>query len=87
MVRGSNSSFIVLIPKKDNPQQLGDFIPISLIGCMYKVLSKILANMLRLVINSVISEAQSTFVKGRQILDGVLIGNELVKPQKRTRRK
>lgn len=41
---------------------------------MYKILAKVLANRLRLVI----SQTQTTFVKYRQILDGVLIANEVV---------
>ncbi|MCI86169.1 RNA-directed DNA polymerase (Reverse transcriptase), partial [Trifolium medium] len=36
------------------------------------MLAKVLANRLRLVIDSVISESQTAFVKGRQILDGIL---------------
>ncbi|GKV29203.1 hypothetical protein SLEP1_g38149 [Rubroshorea leprosula] len=32
LVRGLNSSFIVLVPKKDNPIDLKDYRPISLIG-------------------------------------------------------
>jgi len=76
--RGINSTFIALIPKTDNPHKLNDFRPISLVGSLYKILAKVLANRLRRVIGSVIAEEQSTFVKNRQILDGILIANEMV---------
>ncbi|MCI21173.1 cysteine-rich receptor-like protein kinase, partial [Trifolium medium] len=61
--RGLNSTFIALIPKVDSPQRLNDFRPISLVGSLYKILVKVLANRLRLVIGSVISESQTAFVK------------------------
>lgn len=64
LVWGSNSSFKVFIPKKDNPQKVGDFRPISLIDCMYKVLAKILANRLRKVISLVISDLNPHLLKG-----------------------
>ena len=41
--RGSNPSSITLIPKVKDPQGLGGFRPISLIGCIYKLLSKVLS--------------------------------------------
>ena len=41
--RGCNASFIALIPKISNPQHLGEYRPISLIGCMYKIVAKVLA--------------------------------------------
>ncbi|GAU16627.1 hypothetical protein TSUD_325750 [Trifolium subterraneum] len=78
LTKGLNSTFIALIPKIDSPQRLNDFRPISLVGCLYKILAKVLANRLRLVIGSVISESQTAFVKDRQILDGILIANEVV---------
>jgi len=46
LTKGINSTFIVLIPKVDNPQHLNDFRPISLVGSMYKILAKVLANRL-----------------------------------------
>ena len=75
--RGINSTFIALIPKVDSPQRLNDFCPIALVGCLYKILSKVLASRLRLIIGRVVSDTQ-TFVKERQILDGILIANEVV---------
>lgn len=52
-------------------------------GSLYKVLAKLLANRLKDVIGSVISDAQSAFVKGRQILDGILMANKMVDEAKK----
>ncbi|XP_019432205.1 PREDICTED: uncharacterized protein LOC109339246 [Lupinus angustifolius] len=60
------------------PQGLGDFIPISLVVCIYKTISKILAGRLKRVIHSIISECQTTFLKDGNIMDGVVIANEVV---------
>jgi len=78
-----NSTFIALIPMVESPQRLTDFRPISLVVSMYKVLAKVLANRLRAVIGSVISDTQSAFVKGKQIIDGILIANEAVDESRR----
>ncbi|GAU51587.1 hypothetical protein TSUD_414310 [Trifolium subterraneum] len=86
LTKGLNATFIALIPKVDSPQRLNDFRPISLVGSLYKILAKVLANRLRLVVGSVISESQSAFVKGRQILDGILIANEVVDEARRSKK-
>jgi len=78
LTKGINSTFIALIPKVDNPHRLNDFRPISLVGSMYKILAKVLVNRLCFVIGSVISDSQSAFIKGRQILNGILVANEAV---------
>lgn len=46
--------------------------------CLYKIVGIILANRLSYVIDSLISEEQYAFVKGRQILDGLFIINEVL---------
>ncbi|GJV20643.1 RNA-directed DNA polymerase, eukaryota [Tanacetum coccineum] len=76
--RGCNSSFVALIPKNSDPKFVTDFRPISLIGCLYKVVTKILALRLLKIISGLISDVQTAFVPGRQILDGPFIINELL---------
>lgn len=75
---GCNSSFISLIPKVSDPLTLKDYRPINLVGCLYKVLSKVLANRLKKVLNKIISPSQTAYVEGRSILDGPLILNEII---------
>ena len=72
-----NASFLTLIPKKSNVVNILDFCPINLVGSVYKLLFKVLANRLRAVLDNLISEIQNSFVGGKQILDLGLIANVL----------
>lgn len=87
IVRVANSAFIVLVQKHGNPKGMNDFRPISLIGCMTKVLSKLLAKKLKGVLHKVISSPQSAFIEDRQMVDRTLISNELVDEAKRKKLK
>ncbi|KAJ9702452.1 hypothetical protein PVL29_004269 [Vitis rotundifolia] len=75
-LKSLNNTFLVLIPKKSGAEDLGDFRPISLLGGLYKLLAKVLANRLKIVVGKVVSTSQNAFVRGRQILDASLIANE-----------
>nr|GEX20716.1 RNA-directed DNA polymerase, eukaryota [Tanacetum cinerariifolium] len=82
-----NSSFIALIPKVTDAKFVNDYQPISLIGSVYKVVTKIMANRLALVITDIVSDSQSAFVAKRQILDGPFILNEVLHWCKRKNKK
>jgi hypothetical protein len=71
-----NASFISLIPKAPGAISLKDFQPISLVGGVYKIIAKVLANRLKSMLEKVISKSQSAFIKGRQIVDPILIADE-----------
>lgn len=68
-----NATFLVLIPKKHNAMNIKNFWPINLVGSVYKLLSKVLATRLRVVLEELILEAQNYFVGGRRFLDSVHI--------------
>ena len=60
-----NTTFLILIPKKGGAGDLGDFRPINLLGGLYKLLAKVLANRLKKVLGKVVSADQNAFVRGR----------------------
>ncbi|GJV32187.1 hypothetical protein Tco_1392587 [Tanacetum coccineum] len=74
--KGCDSFFIALIPKTPEAKMVKDFKPISLIGSLYKIIAKILANRLMAVLGDIVSEVQSAFVADRQIFDGPFIFKE-----------
>ena len=80
--KGSNVSFLTLIPKVWDPQNLNDYIPISLIGYIYKIVAKILARRLKKVMATIIDERQSAFIEGRHLLHNVGLLMRLLMKQK-----
>ncbi|GKV07538.1 hypothetical protein SLEP1_g19298 [Rubroshorea leprosula] len=86
LVRGVNSSLIVLVPKVTNPQKIEELKPIFLIGVMYKVVAKLLANRISSVLGSIIGESQMAFIRGRQMVDSIVIANETIDAANRNKK-
>lgn len=77
-IRSLNSTFVALIPTKKGAIEVKDFRPINLLGSVYKILAKLLAERLKLVIDNLVSESQNAFIKGRQITDASTLANESI---------
>jgi hypothetical protein len=69
---------ITLIPKDENACEMKKFRPISLLNCSFKMFSKLLTLMLEKVCHRIIAKEQSTFIRGRYILDSVVVAPEVV---------
>ncbi|PKU59509.1 hypothetical protein MA16_Dca028431 [Dendrobium catenatum] len=72
------STNILLIPIKENPSFWNDFGPISLCTFFNKLIAKIIASRLTLILPKIISPNQIGFVKGRSIFDNILLAQEMV---------
>lgn len=59
-----NDTTLVLIPKKDNVDDLKDLRLIALCNVLCKIVAKVLANRLQKILLGVISEEQSAFIPG-----------------------
>ena len=71
-------TWVALAPKVDEAIEVKQLRPISIVGCLYKIISKIFANRLKVMMPIIVGESQYGFVEKRQILDGALIANEVV---------
>ena len=54
-VKSLNATLLVLVPKGSTVEDLKDLRPISLVGSLYKILSKVLANRIKRVMRLIIS--------------------------------
>ena len=73
-----NKTNITPVPKINNPSKMTDFRPISLSNVVYKLIAKVLANRLKVVLPHIISKNQNAFLLERLIYDNVLVVFELM---------
>ena len=71
-----NYGVITLIPKMQGADQIQKFRPICLLNVSFKIFTKVLMNRLVGVADKIILPTQTAFIKGRVIMDGVLILHE-----------
>lgn len=73
-----NKTFLCLIPKIPNANNIKKFRPIGLCNTIYKVITKILANRIKPFLEKIISPFQTSFMQNRRASDNALTIQELV---------
>ena len=63
---------MVLLPKKDGAEGISDYRPISLIHAVAKIIAKVLSIRLAPLMDALVSNAQSAFIKKRSIHDNFM---------------
>ena len=76
--RALNATFLSLIPKSQNPENFGDYRPISLCNMLYKIITKIIAIRVKTYLSYGISKDQFGFLEGRKITDAIGILQEFL---------
>ena len=74
-----NITDVTLIPKVELKSTVNDSTPISYCFVVYKIISKIFAVRLHNVVCSIVNETQSSFIRGRHIVDNDLLAADLIK--------
>ena len=65
LLKSLNHTLIILVPKTPFPENVNQFRPISLCNVIYKIMDHL------------ITPYQNAFIRGRNILDNVLIAHEI----------
>ena len=86
-VRRLNYGVITLVPKVQNANTIKQYRPICLLNVDYKDITKVLTNRFSPLAHKVIGDNQTGFMKGRNILEGVVILHEVVHELKSSRKK
>ncbi|KAL0439176.1 UNVERIFIED_CONTAM: hypothetical protein Slati_2400600 [Sesamum latifolium] len=77
LLKQVNTTLLALIPKVQAPSYVADFGPISCCNVLYKAITKIIVQCIRLVLDHIISPFENAFVPGRSIEDNILLAQEL----------
>jgi hypothetical protein len=74
------------VPKVQEANTIKQYKPICLLNVDFRIFPKLLNDRLTPMADNIISESQTTFIKGRNILEGVLTLHEVLHELKRSKR-
>ncbi|GKE78342.1 RNA-directed DNA polymerase, eukaryota, reverse transcriptase zinc-binding domain protein [Tanacetum coccineum] len=80
-----NATLVSLIPKFHTPEKVTDFRSIAYCNVLYKYISKIITNRIKLYLGKLVSCNQSAFILGRHIQDNILLTQEIMRGYNRKR--
>lgn len=73
-----NHAVICLLPKQKQPEAISQFRPICLSNVVAKIVNKVIANRVKVIIGDLIGEWQTSFIPGWQAIDNIVVTQELV---------
>jgi hypothetical protein len=73
-----NFALITIIPKEKDARTMSKFRPISLLNYSYKIFTKVLTNRIGGIVDRLVASNQTTFIKGRYILESVVTTHEIL---------
>jgi hypothetical protein len=73
-----NFGMIILLPKKKDAKVIQHYRPICLLNVSFKIFTKVATNRLSIVAQKIIRPTQTTFLLGRNIMEGVVILHETI---------
>jgi len=74
--REHNKGIIALIPKGGDTSLIKNLRPITLLNSFYKVVAKVLARRLQIILPEIVRPNQNGFVQGRCIIDNIFMAQE-----------
>jgi hypothetical protein len=77
-LRRLNYGVITLVPKVKEANTIKQYIPIYLPNVDFKIFPKLTTNRITPLADKIISSSQTAFIKGRNILEGVIILHEVI---------
>nr|GEX79149.1 hypothetical protein [Tanacetum cinerariifolium] len=79
LLKEINATVLALVPKVKTPRKVSDFRHISCCTVFYKCISKVIANRIKGVLNSIVSSCQSAVIPSRKISDNIMLTQELMR--------
>jgi hypothetical protein len=73
-----NFGTIILLPKCAEALKIQQYRPICLLNVSFKIFTKVLTNHLTSIAHRVIQSTQTTFLPGRNIMEGVIVLHETI---------
>lgn len=78
-----NYGIITLLPKVKEANRIQQYRPICLLNSLYKLITKVLTIRVEPFTDKLINKAQTAFLKGRNILSGIMCMHEIIHETKR----
>jgi hypothetical protein len=79
-----NYGVITLLPKVSDAEKIQQYRPICLLNCLYKWVTKVFTVMLEKIDDNLILQNQTAFMKGRNIMSGIMALHEILHETKKS---